>query len=210
MAKNVEIGLGNLIVFVVLGLCLILTIGLISGFTKNTTCPQTFTSPATKPNPVTGASLTVPSLTSRVNPVTSPTTAFAPSEFRLSSNVKSVRTEILLRTYFDPYGSKQKVDEEKYTGEVSLVFDLAQASNRIVFHMDLSVRLTDPNIQFTNEINNQNIAVQSHNYLRNQLYEIVLASTLSVGTYRIFLKFEGRTSPNGFYKINYLEYFTDR
>ena len=120
--------------------------------------------------------------------------------------------ELLLRTYFDPFTTNGNIyDELESTGEVSLVFEMTKASNRINLHMDLNVELTDLNIQATNELNGQKLQVVSHNYLRNQLYEIVFINELPLGQYRVLMKFKSQTSKeNGLFKVSYLENYTDR
>ena len=119
----------------------------------------------------------------------------------------------MLRTYFDAYDKGDVYDEEKITGEVGITFELTSPSNRILIHMDLDVKLTDVNIQMTNQVTGQLVQVEYYDYLRNQLFEIGFGATLPVGTYKVFMKFESQTSSalsSGFFKVNYLENYTDR
>ena len=77
--------------------------------------------------------------------------------------------------------------------------------------MSSTLQLTDLNLQVTNQVTGQNLQVQSHNHIRNQLYEIVFVNSLSVGFYKLFMKFKTQTSAlNGLFKVNYIESYTDR
>lgn len=157
--------------------------------------------------------LTLPTLSTAQPPPTQASTLFAPVDFRLLSSVKPIKYELLLRTNFDPYGKEALYVEEEITGDVGITFTLSSSLNRILLHMDLNVKLTDVNIQVTNQLTNQIAQVSYYDYLRNQLFEIGFASMLAPGTYKIFMKFQSQTSSesnSGFFKVNYLESYTDR
>jgi len=159
--------------------------------TASTTTPTTTQRPSTTTPGVTPTitqftafNLTVPTLPT--GPTQPPqTTPFAPAEFRLQANIKPTKYELLLRTYFDAYGKGDVYDEEKITGEVGITFELTSPSNRILIHMDLDVKLTEVNIQMTNQVTGQLVQVQYYDYLRNQLFEIGFGATLTVGTYKM-------------------------
>lgn len=120
----------------------------------------------------------------------------------------------MLKTYFNPYDTRENkelvVVQETYYGEVNIIFDLTQASNKIELHMDVTVTLTDSNIQLKNLQNNQAVQVSSHGYHKYQKYEITTANTLATGRYSLLMKFKGETSIEGFFKANYIENYTDR
>lgn len=110
--------------------------------------------------------------------------------------------DLLIRAYFDPF-SKQ--DQKLFTGEVTILLDLKSATSKIELHVDRNLKITDQNLILQNTQNGQNVQIENHRFVPNQLYQILTKNQLQPGEYRLTIKFEGYTRQNGFYKTEYTE-----
>lgn len=220
--KKTDVSWSVILGSIVIGICIVLTIGLVSGFAgRPAQCkPVSRTSvlpPATTSRATTGASTGTSSggstsaatspivtvtrtLPTTVTPSTPSTrTTPAPVEFLLPKFAAPNKYDLLLRLDFNPYSGAAEGSYLNYTGEVTIRTQVSEQTNFIVLHMDRSVQLTDPNIVITNTANGQAVPVASSAYIQNQLYRINLQSSIVPGEYTMLLKFRARTSREGLY-----------
>ncbi|CAF0936439.1 unnamed protein product [Brachionus calyciflorus] len=223
--KGVSLSVPVIIAGVASGLGIILLVGLLSGLVgrPNNCIPSDSTTvkppTQTSHNPL-GSTATV-SITSTIPFVTNdnrtlPASTTRPSDdrttkpmfdFRLTDAILPTKYDLLLKLYFDPYDSKldEKFKSNPYKGEVTISFDVTRPTNKIEFHSDIEIVITKTNILLQQVNSDQNIEIQKHGYLPNQLYEVITKNELSVGSYRIKIEFSGTTKKYGLYQASYIE-----
>ena len=136
------------------------------------------------------------------------------SKYRLPGDVIPVNYNLDMKVFFDPiFDDIENKTEERFEGRAVITIRVLQATSRIVFHCDQSLRILENSVQLTNKANGQTTTIPSdkHYYDENQFYKIDLDSPLAFGEYDLHLEYHGDFGPAtnlaGFYKTTYREGF---
>jgi hypothetical protein len=116
--------------------------------------------------------------------------------------------KLLIKSFFNPNSEPGNL-EERFEGTAEISLRLMQNSNRIVFHMDSSLKLNGA-ITLRDQTQNVQINFASSNPLPNQLYELITSqSLLQTNEYLLTINYNGDYGPpsnlNGFYLSSYFE-----
>jgi hypothetical protein len=120
------------------------------------------------------------------------------------------RYELLIKLDFDPYENFAKPNPVDYEGEASILFQLLSPADKIIIHADQTIEF-ERNLALINLDTNQYVVI-THDFLNesDDLYEIIAASTMPAGNYRLSMKFLSETKLDGFFRSNYQEFGTTR
>jgi hypothetical protein len=115
-----------------------------------------------------------------------------------------------LKLNYDPYEDVKDPMPIEYEAEEIIDFELKNATNLIIFHADPSISF-DEDLILMNVDAAQNVTI-SHGILdrSDDLYEIVAASVMPAGKFRLIMKFRTETKLDGFFRSNYQENGTTR
>lgn len=205
--KGIYVSKATIFLAIMCGFCVLATVGLVAGFTRRV-CP----SPVATPPPQSSSPQPSASTTS-TSPVTGTTTAPVDMDkYRLPGNVIPVNYNLDMKVYFDPIVVNEDTKgEERFEGRAVITVRVLNATSRIVFHCDTSLRILEDSVRLTNKANGQTTVIRSnqHYYDENQFYKIDLDAPLAVGEYDLQMDYRGDygvpTNLVGFYKTTYRE-----
>lgn len=141
---------------------------------------------------------------------TNPSSTSAPplTNIRLPDYLIPSNYNLELKVFFNPIG--EDTSNDRFDGRVAIDFEMTKASNRIVLHIDNTLKVSD-SLAVENLQNNQVIQINrdKFSYLENQLFEIILPSEQPIGKYQLRIDYSGNFGPVtniiGFYKTKYNE-----